>query len=1396
MRHLYTTRIVRPFPPVKTPRSFLNYSPVAWCPYHDLIALVSGCGAVSVFHPDSPTNATLLTTVTSSNAKHVAWRKSLKYPPLLAVADESSSVTFWLSSNCRVNEWHIADVVHTSSQVLSIGWNSIGSAFAALLSDGQLLTWHVPDYYSPASPPHISLHSTPNSASSSTPQFPKSVRPLPFSSSFDTSHLFGRHLRCASIAPGHVDPTSIALVTVSSAQPTSIHVWQVFFTQGFTSFDVSPLATTEMRPTDTGACIACAIVPPSGMLFAISSHGIVSRWRFQKARSGVQHGWYLQQHAHIRQQIEHAQSRSVLLNPRASASPHSETIPPQNPLIYAFQVSHDCESMILATSAGVLLWDVESFTISDGHCSDTDPNTRNTSNHHNPIWSLCFSPTASAVFAANFDGYVNLFTIVYPISQAVTNTRTSGTIVTASKLVDITHADGLHGGWDLLAPIAFEGPIAASGVYDALIYGMIRPLRPIPPSAGRIQMAKAVLRHLLNADDAVAIAAENILHVAVTALESSRIQSVEASLSLSAKDTKSFSTSALVAKVVNSAVDSTSSASAQQFASAPLADWIMTFCSVWLQRCAQVLSSYDPRGGILKAPWVAVVSMIPHYEKNTNLKHGIVYNIDLLRALRPASVAAVSLLAIQSKFAKQREPVRHHRFSKDDACCIVAAFWEVSHVWESACLSDQSKTKDPSEFSPSVQTERMLNATVVLGKHLVAANVLAETKELRVHVAEEALGLRGYSKGAGYIMSRMRSLDLDAKGKGSIALNLLAESCKYDLLTGRRLPPGVPLRQCIVSGLLAADRDENEDRNERLFPWIDKWRTRTPFGGPWAVVTPQSNGTLENVFFPHQFISDPKSTPNNPRKARRSSSQKQELRDSQIRKDPRRKANDISSRSTGAGTTLTNRNSQQTNNTLHVQPSSAQLSVSPHHEKTVRGRPRSSNLCNLEVSEGYQSFANSSSPSNDLSVSLRGRKRRLSNSEPRPDLKKHEFRNIPKFEGTDPAAITSDALQSDPPIQTNVAERMPVMVTDETTRFRSEITFSPSTGPNQAFLPSSDLNINQAPCVYTNSVGSTYVLNRPAGELKWANESSNQGIVPNAAVKSSYPRDFSRSNSIAPPNPTSNPLDRAKTYWNGLPERVRTTRNTSAADGSINENIVGNIAVDVRPNDGVVIPPNNWNRVSSANFSNQVEACRSNRESVVEEMHLKEEVRREGYISTTNPEESCQVFGGTTAQPLIACNVFPKSRQVVANVQPGPDIVKRWSNCRRLQNNNIADSWHMEATARDLNGSVSRTQVQDFPPHAEQVYVHRASNISNACQNMNSTIDQKLFTQRNFSAGSVENVTSASGGNLTHGHAGNTGLAENLEDLRNNAVNGNRFHSVPSEGLVSNWGEEDFKDNI
>ena len=139
---LYRARIARPLGKPFARPNRLGYSTVAWCERHDLIAVVSGCGGVSVFHADSPGEYTMLVSQKQAPARHVVWRPAANgRRPVLVVVDAAGRITFWVSDYDRVNVWKVEYSVEVDASVVGIGWTKGGGAVAAVLSNGSLSVW-------------------------------------------------------------------------------------------------------------------------------------------------------------------------------------------------------------------------------------------------------------------------------------------------------------------------------------------------------------------------------------------------------------------------------------------------------------------------------------------------------------------------------------------------------------------------------------------------------------------------------------------------------------------------------------------------------------------------------------------------------------------------------------------------------------------------------------------------------------------------------------------------------------------------------------------------------------------------------------------------------------------------------------------------------------------------------------------------------------------------------------------------------------------------------------------------------------------------------------------------------------------------------------------------------
>lgn len=97
MQHLYSAAVVRPLSASGTVANRLGYGLLSWSDADDLVAVISGDGAVHVFHADAPGETTMLLAYKRAPARHVAWRPRRDKPPLLLVADAASRLTIWIA---------------------------------------------------------------------------------------------------------------------------------------------------------------------------------------------------------------------------------------------------------------------------------------------------------------------------------------------------------------------------------------------------------------------------------------------------------------------------------------------------------------------------------------------------------------------------------------------------------------------------------------------------------------------------------------------------------------------------------------------------------------------------------------------------------------------------------------------------------------------------------------------------------------------------------------------------------------------------------------------------------------------------------------------------------------------------------------------------------------------------------------------------------------------------------------------------------------------------------------------------------------------------------------------------------------------------------------------------
>lgn len=770
---------------------------------------------------------------------------------MLVVADAAGRISFWLSHDRRVNVWNIAAQVDVPCAILSIGWDFHSTSLAAVLSNGSLEVMQVPEYPAKLVDYHQldrrnqrSKCRDSNARRPTDPKYPANViRFIPCANENVTDLLRGP-LRCATVAPAYVDPTSVALITVNVEQPTRLSVWILEFSSD--AYRVSQMSDAEMQPAETGSCVACAVVPKSGMLFALGDRGVIERW-FLRAKKGSDAGWLRKVEARIDIETEDAVQRGIIpksnipLPTDATARGLEES---RRRKVYAFEISSDSKCMLTSSSAGLLVWETEKLKVVAGYRVDHPVRPRTEDENQSPFWGLCVSPTGAALFALNGRGRVDAFSLLGPIMSPNPETPSPAALQVARRLLTIPRGDGVRGGWDILASIALEGPAAANVVARELSNGKLGVNPTVTVLPEKIALVKSLMLRIIHAEDASAAAAKKLLDLAIDAIKQSAPDVVKGKLVLGAKDAKAVTSPDNVSRMVRSAVASTRVLQSQ-LAAAPLADWIMVLSAVWLQRCATIVSKHDPKGQRMGTPWTTVVAMTARNEENVGPGHGMVYDSSLARSLRPASVAAIILLALEEDYGEGDAAPRYYRFPRDKAPCVVAALWEVSLAWESG--DSMSRPVGGVPNATAQNAKKMESTAIVLARNLAAANTIADAKELRIGAAEKALGLHGALKGAGFLMSCVRTHQ-GIHGPGGYvddpsvknAVDFRAEWCQYDIVTGRPFPPWVPLRRCVVSGLLAAEitqpKWEMPHGVNIASPWIPKYANESPFGGRWARV--------------------------------------------------------------------------------------------------------------------------------------------------------------------------------------------------------------------------------------------------------------------------------------------------------------------------------------------------------------------------------------------------------------------------------------------------------------------------------------------------------------------------------------------------------------------------------
>lgn len=738
--------------------------------------------------------------------------------------------------------WSAVAAVDLSAVAVAIGWNKSCTALAAVLANGSLSVYAVRDEPLDTSRRRPAQKSRDSRRILAYPRWsPDAVRPIACHQKL--TELFGGQLRCATVAPGHLDPSTIAFVTVSANDPYRLNVWQVSIPKDDLAVcEVKPLSSTEMNPVEDGRCVACAAVPKVGMLLAVGDRGVISHWFLKNQRPVGE--WEPQQKTSIDKATKDAVARGVIprIEDNQNAMVNAITRGLQTSRrrkVYAFEVSFDSKTIVTSTSAGLFIWDVEKLNIIGGYPLKAAPGVE-----VSPYWGLCISPGGAAVLALNGKGRVDTYSLIPPIARDASDTVANAAMNVSRRLVATTYTDGLRGGWDLIAAVASQGPSAANAVGKALIPNNMRNIQNLPVSSEKLANLKSLMMRIVNVQDSTAHAAKRLLDVAIDAIRQSAPDNVKLKLMMGAKEAKQLAAADSIQKLIEQGL-SASRVHMLQLAAAPLADWIMVMSTVWLQRCAAAVARHESKPQLGTA-WTGLVSRTP-LDSQTGGGGGMVGDPMLIHNLRSAATAAVVLVALENVHGEPEADPRYFRFSREQGAQVVAALWDVSVAWNSGESGSRPMANGtpPSASESGPTAEHVRNAAQAFQRHEATALAIASAEKLQLVAAEKALGLHGSAIGAGFITSCIRKpysslTDNKAPDMKGDMTPPKTEWCPYDLVTGRPLPPWAPLRRCIASGLLAAEitqpKSDAVPPMNSASPWISKWANESPFGGRWARV--------------------------------------------------------------------------------------------------------------------------------------------------------------------------------------------------------------------------------------------------------------------------------------------------------------------------------------------------------------------------------------------------------------------------------------------------------------------------------------------------------------------------------------------------------------------------------
>ncbi|KAK1868981.1 hypothetical protein I4F81_011463 [Pyropia yezoensis] len=400
------------------------------------------------------------------------------------------------------------------------------------------------------------------------PRHKRSLTWTPVSEDPSLARVFGGSLRCASVAAGGVSDGSVAVVTVSSADPCRICVWHVFLARAG-SVDVRPLGAVRLGEED-GRCIACLTAPSAGTLFAWSDRGTVSRclWRRfispEATPPRADARLYKATAAAVTGNGQFVVTVDTARGVRVLDGASMETV---GQSVTAGSVAAEAVDKARGAAGGAQTpgepadapgGRASPLTVSFVHPSLVGGDGGSSEEDH-AYWGVLLSPSGTVVLALRGDGVVTAWALTTALRDG--DLARSYAVANGSGASRGVAGDGVFaricGGWDVLAAVQAGGQAQATKMVMAL---------------GNGESSEGLRVGLLSTSSAP----PGVLAI----LESGRTGS-------GSHGEFQLRNPANVASVIAAEVGKGPTPSAA-LAAAPLADWVLNLCAVWLRRANQM----------------------------------------------------------------------------------------------------------------------------------------------------------------------------------------------------------------------------------------------------------------------------------------------------------------------------------------------------------------------------------------------------------------------------------------------------------------------------------------------------------------------------------------------------------------------------------------------------------------------------------------------------------------------------------------------------------------------------------------------------------------------------------------------------------------------------------------